>query len=63
MDKSINPKSTYTIGVAFCTGGAILLTLNVFYYLSGWPTMPVGIGGIGIFLVGFGLLVHARRKK
>jgi len=63
MDKSINPKSIYTIGLACCTGGTILLALNALYYLGGWPTMPVGVGGIVILLVGVGLLLKAKKRK
>ena len=63
MDKSMGSKSSYTIGLAFCIAGAILLALNALYYLGGWSTMPVWVGGIAILLVGFGLLLNSKRGK
>jgi len=63
MDESMKTKSTYTFGMACFIAGAILLALNAIYYLGGWSTMPIGLGGIGIILVGVGLLLRARDRK
>jgi hypothetical protein len=56
-------KSTYSFGLACFIAGAILIALNALYYIGGWSTMPVGLGGIGIILVGVGLLLRARSRK
>jgi protein-S-isoprenylcysteine O-methyltransferase Ste14 len=63
MDKSIEPRSTYTFGLACFIAGLILLALNAIYYLGGWSTIPIGLGGIGIILVGIGLLLRTRGRK
>jgi Na+/proline symporter len=63
MDRSMQPKSNYTVGHACFIAGAILLALNAIYYLGGWSTIPIGLGGIGIILIGIGLLLRARDRK
>jgi len=63
MDESMETKSSYTFGLACFIAGAILLVLNAIYYLGGWSTMPIGLGGIGIILVSIGLLLRARGRK
>jgi len=63
MDENRITKSSYTFGLACFIAGFILLVLNAIYYLGGWSTMPVGLGGIGIILVGVGLLLRAKGRK